>query len=286
MSMKLVKWLLISALTHVLVIVLSTVLPLLIGLTFGSPKVRNYEVGLTEEIAEGSDIYQDEEQELNIDKNSLNIDVVPVPRIEDAFPPEIAYELDELIKIYREEIAKKNEINQRNQQEQLEKAKAGINVINTYPLGVHADVILKNLDFTEPFDAQLSFRVNSDGSFRAIEVTESSGMPVIDKSMENIFKELSVQKISFFTNFRRLIITMVSDGVDLTFTLKAFLKDNLNASIVYGLLKTGVETGKRNNSDDEETMTLLNNLKLKQQNNSIILTIDAEMLFIKKAIKD
>jgi hypothetical protein len=248
--------------------------------------VVNEKVALTEEIAEGEEIYKDEERELYIDKDSVNIDVVPVSRIEDAFPPDIASELNEQIKIYQEVIAQRKEENKEKQDIELAQAQQGINVINTYPLGVHADVILQNMDFSKPFDAEISFRVNIDGSFRAIDVSESSGMPIIDKSLENIIKELSSQKVAFFTNFRRMSIILDSDGENLSFTLKAFLKDDLNASSIYLLLNTAIQASKINNKDDEETMTLLNSLELKQVSNTILLTIKAGTLFVKESIKD
>ncbi len=288
MKFALLKWIIISALLHIVLIVSSSVVPLLVSLTTGSPTISNVEVSLTEDVAQWDDDEDNNKDNVApvIDMNSLNIDVVNVSRIEDLFSPDISSELLELIRIYTSEKLSIEEANRNSSNEEVNKAKTGLNVINTYPLGVHADVILENLDFTKAFDASLSFRVNSDGSFRALEILESSGFNLVDESLLNIFKELSVQKIAFFTNFRRIHILIDSDGEDLVFRASSYLKDSLQASSIHMLLNSVLNSSKNNNKNDEETMTILNNLRIERDNNAIIIIINVKSLFVKDAIKD
>ncbi len=286
MKYSLLKWIVISTILHALVIVSSSVLPLLISLGMDSPTLEHTEVSLTEDVYDFDDESNEKHKDLIINKDSLNIDVVKVSQVNKLFLPEVANEVVELIKIYKGDKLQQEKTNKELVNLEIEKAKTGVNVINTYPLGVHAKVILDNLDFTTAFDVEISFRVNSDGSFRAIEMINSSGFDLVDRSLENIFKELSNQKIAFLTSFRRMNVLMDSDGEDLTLTVRSYLKDSLQASSIYFLLNSVLSSSKSNNKTDEETMTILNNLVLTKDSNAIIINVNVKSLFVRDAIKD
>lgn len=285
---RLIIWILISAFVHALAIVLSSLLPTML---IASEEVQftHSETDIIRDIATEEDNNSendDEERELIIDKDNLNIDVVSKYSIDKHFNEAITREIQELLKIKQIEKNEQKKENEEQIQFETNEAIEGINVINTYPLQAHANVILQHFDFNEPFEAEVSFRVNSDGSFRGIAVERSTGIKVVDKSLENIFYELSEQKVALFTNFRKINASFVSDGTTLTFTLTAYFKDDLNASAIHSLLSILLNSAKQNNRDDEETMTLLNNLTTEQQGNALLFKIVAGTMFVKEAIKD
>lgn len=284
MDKKLIFSISISAIIHILVIVLTTIIPFLLGAT--TLVFSDEEVELTVDLAEDEDDENNEEKNVIIDETTLNIDIVPKQLVKRKFSEELANKIINILKIKEEaKLQKEKELEEKKDKEVLG-ATEGLNVINTYPLKEHAKVILDNFDFTVTFETVLSLKVNSDGSFRNIMIVKSSGKKIVDKSLENMLIELSEQKITFFSNFKSIEISFVSDGIDLIFTLTAFFQDELNASATNFLLSTILKSAKENNKNNAETMTLLNNLSINQEGNSLALTISADPLFVRDAIKD
>jgi multidrug efflux pump subunit AcrB len=284
---RLIIWMLISAFVHASAIILSSLLPTLLTAT-EELQFTETETEMTKELAteEEDEENEEEEKELIIDKDNLNIDVVSRYSIDKHFSEDIAKELQAILKIKEVEEKQREQENQEQIQLETNEAIQGINVINTYPLQAHANVILEHFDFSKPFEAEIGFRVNSDGSFRGIAVERSTGVKVVDKSLENIFYELSEQKVAFFTNFRKINASFISDGSTLTFTLTAYFKDDLNAMSIHSLLSILLKSAKENNKDDKETMTLLNNLTTERKGNALLFKIIADTMFVKEAIKD
>jgi len=191
-----------------------------------------------------------------------------------------------LLKIKEKEKIEATAQTEAKKEYEFNQAISGKNIINIRPLQTHSNVIIENLDFTMPFTFELTFRVNSDGSFRGVEILQSSENKIVDESLKNIFLELSNQKVALFTNFRSIDVSFISDGVNLTFDLTAYFKDDLNASAIKFLLSNLLNASKDNNKNNEETTKLLNNLTLTQNSNALIISINAETLFVKGAIKD
>ncbi len=287
MYKRLAIYILFSAIIHTIVIVVSTLLPTLLG--FGSISISESDIGNTVPVATGDENDSKNEninKELIINEKTLNIDVVKKEQIFTSFNDDLAKELGELLKIKEKEKIEATAQTEAKKEYEFNQAISGKNIINIRPLQTHSNVIIENLDFTMPFTFELTFRVNSDGSFRGVEILQSSENKIVDESLKNIFLELSNQKVALFTNFRSIDVSFISDGVNLTFDLTAYFKDDLNASAIKFLLSNLLNASKDNNKNNEETTKLLNNLTLTQNSNALIISINAETLFVKEAIKD
>lgn len=285
MSKRLIFWFIISLLFHFLLIISTTFLPVLFG--FGGLQLSSDKSsGITIGLAEGDDIAEDvdkKEFEDDIIKHGvLNIQVVPRNKIEDYFNKEISKELTAMLNVIEEE--KKLEENKKDIE--ISNAIEGTNIINTYPLQIHANNLLENFDFTKAFYSQITFKVNSDGSFRGIDVVDSSGYKIIDETLKNIFIEISKQKVSILSSFRQFNISVDSDGDILILTIDMYFKDYSNAQSIQFLTNTLLNSSKNNNKNNVETMTILNNLDIERLNNILKLSITADTKFVKEAIKD